>query len=60
MMIDYIEGLLELKDRLRGIEDAMLKKDVRAARLMLADMRYLAEETDSHICRQFPRETGHG
>ena len=59
-MIDYIEGLLELKDRIRSIESAMLKKDIREARLLLADIRYLAEETDSHICRQFPKETGHG
>lgn len=59
-MIDYVEGLLELKDRVRGIEEAMLKKDVRAARLLLADIRYLAEETDSHLCKQFPKETGHG
>lgn len=59
-MIDYIEGLLELKDRIRGIEDAMLKKDIRGARLLLADIRFLSEETDLHICRQFPKETGHG
>jgi hypothetical protein len=59
-MIDYVEGLLELKDRVRGIEEAMLKKDVRAARLLLADIRFLAEETDSHLCKQFPKETGHG
>lgn len=59
-MIDYVEGLLELKDRIRGIEGAMLKKDVRAARLLLADIRFLAEETDSHLCKQFPKETGHG
>lgn len=59
-MIDYVEGLLELKDRIRRIESAMLKNDIREARLLLADIRYLAEETDSHICRQFPKETGHG
>ena len=59
-MIDYVEGLLELKDRVRGIEEAMLKKDVRAARLLLADIRFLAEETDSHLCKQVPKETGHG
>lgn len=59
-MIDYVEGLLELKDRVRRAEDSMLKKDIRGARLLLADIRYLAEETDSHICRQFPKETGHG
>jgi hypothetical protein len=59
-MIDYIEGVIELKQRLQGIEDAMLKKDIRGARLLLADIRFLAEETDSHLCKQFPRETGHG
>ena len=59
-MIDYVEGLLELKDRVRRAEESMLKKDIRGARLLLADIRYLAEETDSHLCRQFPTETGHG
>lgn len=59
-MIDYVEGLLELKDRVRRAEESMLKKDIRGARLLLADIRYLAEETDSHLCRQFPKETGHG
>ncbi len=59
-MIDYIEGVIELKQRLQGVEDAMLKKDIRGARLLLADIRYLADETDSHLCKQFPKETGHG
>jgi hypothetical protein len=59
-MIDYIEGLIDIRDRLQKCEDAMLKKDVRGARLLLADIRYLTEETDSHICKQFPKETGHG
>lgn len=59
-MIDYIEGLIELKARLHNIEQLMLKQDIRGARLLLSDIRYLAEETDSHLCKQFPRETGHG
>lgn len=59
-MIDYIEGVIELKQRLQGVENAMLKSDIRGARLLLADIRYLADETDSHLCKQFPKETGHG
>jgi hypothetical protein len=59
-MIDYVEGLIDIKARLREIESSMLKKDIRGARLLLADIRYLSEETDSHICKQFPKETGHG
>ena len=58
-MIDYIEGVIELKQRLQGVESAMLKQDIRGARLLLADIRFLAEETDSHLCKQFPKETGH-
>jgi hypothetical protein len=57
-MVDYVEGLLEIRDRLRRVEEALLKKQVREARLLLGDIRHAAAETDSQIVKQFPRELG--
>ena len=59
-MLDYAEGVLDIKARLKAAEEALLRKQVREARLLFADIRFIAEEMDSQLCRQFPRETGHG
>ena len=59
-MLDYSEGVLEIKARLKAAESALLANQIREARLLLSDIRFLAEETDSHLCKQFPTETGHG
>jgi hypothetical protein len=52
-MIDYVEGLLDIKKTLKDIEDAILKQRIREARLLLSDLRHLAGETDSQLVRQF-------
>lgn len=59
-MVDYVEGLLEIKDRLRRVEEALLKKQFREARLLLSDIRHAASETDSQIVKQFKVELGLG
>ncbi len=59
-MLDYSEGVLEIKARLKAAESALLANQIREARLLFSDIRFIAEEMDSHLCRQFPQETGHG
>jgi hypothetical protein len=53
-MVDYIEGLLEIRERLRGVEKALLEGRTREARLLLGDIRHAANETEIQIIRQFP------
>lgn len=55
-MVDYSEGLLEIKKTLKDVENALLQKRIREARLLLSDIRHLAGETDSQIVRQFADE----
>ena len=57
-MVDYVEGLLEIKDRIKRVEEALLKRQYREARLLLGDIRHAASETDSQIVKQFARELG--
>ena len=57
-MVDYVEGLLEIKDRIKRVEEALLAKQYREARLLLGDIRHAAAETDSQIVKQFPVELG--
>lgn len=57
-MVDYVEGLLEIRDRLKRVEEALLKRQYREARLLLGDIRHAASETDSQIVKQFARELG--
>ena len=59
-MIDYCEGVLEIKARLKAIDKALLANQIREARLLFADIRYIAEQMDGQLCKQFPKETGHG
>ena len=59
-MVDYVEGLLEMKDRLKRVEEALLAKQFREARLLLGDIRHAAGETDSQIVKQFKVELGRG
>ena len=55
-MIDYSEGILEIKDRIKRIEEALLKKNYREARLLLGDIKHAANETESQIIKQFRDE----
>jgi hypothetical protein len=57
-VVDYVEGLLEIKDRIKRVEEALLKRQYREARLLLGDIRHAASETDSQIVKQFARELG--
>jgi hypothetical protein len=57
-LVDYVEGLLEMKDRLKRVEEALLAQQFREARLLLGDIRHAAGETDSQIVKQFARELG--
>jgi hypothetical protein len=57
-VVDYVEGLLEMRDRLKRVEEALLKRQYREARLLLGDIRHAASETDSQIVKQFARELG--
>ncbi len=59
-MVDYVEGLLEMKDRLKRVEEALLAQQYREARLLLGDIRHAAGETDSQIVKQFKVELGRG
>ena len=59
-MVDYVEGLLEMKDRLKRVEEALLAQQFREARLLLGDIRHAAGETDSQIVKQFKVELGRG
>ena len=59
-MVDYVEGLLEIKDRIKRVEEALLKRQYREARLLLGDIRHAASETDSQIVKQFKVELGRG
>jgi hypothetical protein len=53
-MIDYIQGLLEIKALTKMAHDALLKHDAEGARTCLARIRLIASETDEMICKQFP------
>lgn len=57
-MIDYIEGLLEMRMLLVKVHDAMLKNDTAAARLHLSSLRFVASATDEQIVKQFPKQSG--
>jgi hypothetical protein len=59
-VVDYVEGLLEMKDRLKRVEEALLAQQYREARLLLGDIRHAAGETDSQIVKQFKVELGRG
>jgi len=59
-VVDYVEGLLEMKDRLKRVEEALLAQRYREARLLLGDIRHAAGETDSQIVKQFKVELGRG
>jgi hypothetical protein len=57
-MIDYIQGILEMRSLLNKIGDAMLKNDSAAARIHLNSLRYVASLTDEQIVKQFPAASG--
>jgi len=59
-MLDYSEGVLEIKARLKAVDKALLANQIREARLLFSDIRHIAEQMDSQLCKQFPKETGHG
>jgi hypothetical protein len=57
-MIDYVEGLLDIRERLKAAEKALLQKSHREAVLLLRDIHRISHATEEQIKQQFPREFG--
>lgn len=57
-MVDYIEPILVIKQRIKAVEDALRAGRHREARLILADVSLNAAQLDAQIVKQFKRELG--
>lgn len=58
-MVDYAEGVLELRRLIEALHRSLLEKDVVTARDVCAQIVAEARLVDKQIVVQFPKETGH-
>lgn len=58
-MVDYSEGILNLKKLVDKLHRALLERDPMAARDMCAQIVAEARLVDKQVVLQFPKETGH-
>lgn len=57
-IVDYIEPILVIKERIKAVEDALRAGRHREARLILAGVSLNAAQLDAQIVKQFRRELG--
>lgn len=57
-IVDYIEPILVIKQRIKAVEDALRSGRHREARLLLADVSLNAAQLDAQMVKQFKRELG--
>lgn len=58
-MVDYSEGILNLKKLVDSLHRTLLERDPMAARDMCAQIVAEARLVDKQVVLQFPKETGH-
>lgn len=58
-MVDYSEGVLELRRLIDVLHRSLLERDPASARDICAQIVAEARLVDKQIVIQFPKETGH-
>jgi hypothetical protein len=58
-MVDYIEGVLNMRQKLYELEKALLNKKIMDARTLCAQLSTEARMIYQQLAVQFPEETGH-
>jgi hypothetical protein len=58
-MVDYSEGILNLKKLVDSLHRVLLERDPMGARDMCAQIVAEARLVDKQVVLQFPKETGH-
>jgi hypothetical protein len=58
-MIDYIEGVIAIKQKVALLEHELLKRNIKNARGLCAEISADARLVSHHLALQFPKETNH-